>query len=162
MKKLTLIMLSALMLSLTACSSKEEAQNVAKKIESGQTLSKSDYTVILDYLGDFATKAQPLQDKINNADSPTPELDSQLAELRADYPLVDRFNQTIQKANPDLLGADNMALLNRYAPLEWFTAPTWFTDMPDPDIAGEVVEAPTEDSNGVIAGAVDKVEKVVP
>lgn len=162
MKKLTLMMLAIVALVMASCSTKDEAQNVAKKIEASEPLTEANYTVILDYLGDFAEKAQPIQDKINNSNSDNPDYASQLASLKAQYPLVDTFNEAIEKANANVLGVDNMALLNKYAPLEWFTAPTWFTDMPDPDVAGEIVETPPAgDSDGVIAGAVDQAEKVV-
>lgn len=43
-----------------SCGSSDRAAEVARKIQSGDTLTQSEYTTVIDYLGHFAEKAQPL------------------------------------------------------------------------------------------------------
>ncbi|MDE7380717.1 MAG: hypothetical protein K2N03_01140 [Muribaculaceae bacterium] len=163
MKKIGIFMMLLLSLAVVSCGSKESTEKVAQKIASGQTLDRSDYTTIIKYLGDFAEKAQPIQDKINNADSATPALDSEMAKLHSQYSLTGVFNTALENSNAEAVGEENVKLLEKYAPLEWFTAPSWLTAYPDAGVAGEIVETPPAgDSNGVVAGAVDdvKVEKL--
>ncbi len=158
MKKVAMFLMVVLALVATSCGSKESAEKVAEKITSGQTLDENDYGVIIRYLGDFAEKAQPIQDKINNSETATPDLDNEMAQLHSAYPLTGVFNTALENSSEDKVGKENMKLLEKYAPLEWFTAPSWLTVYPDSSVAGEIVETPTNDSNGVVAGAVDTVK----
>lgn len=155
MKKIATYLMLMLAVVFTACGTKGEADKVSEKISSGQSLDAADYTVIISYLGNFAEKAQPIQDKIDNANGATPDLDSQLAQLKSEYPHIDSFEKVLETANANEVGADNMSLLGKYASLQWFTAPSWYVDVPDPAVAGEVVEAP-QDSSNVIAGGVEQ------
>ncbi|MDE5774574.1 MAG: hypothetical protein K2H86_09000 [Muribaculaceae bacterium] len=147
-------------MGISACSNQDEAANVAKKIESGATLDQADYTVIIKYLGDFAEKAQPIQNQINNMSSDNPEA-SKLAEevenMRASNKYLDLFNDCLKKATEAEVGADNVNLVNKYAGYEWFTSPDWATINADPGVAGMVVETPEAGQDtGVVAGAVDQ------
>lgn len=160
--KLLLIALLAGVMT-TACSSSNEAENVNAKIEKGETLTAADYTVIIEYMGQFAEKAQPIQDNINNLPAEDPKAvpyQDQLSKLKEEYPLLDSFKTVLVKATEAEVGADNVALVNKYAGYEWFTSPDWATINTDPEAAGIEVAMPDNDSNGVVAGAVDE-EKVV-
>lgn len=160
LKVLLLAMVAGL--AITACNSSSEADAVAKKIEQGETLTQSDYTVIIDYMGQFAEKAQPIQDQINNlpaGDAKAQPFVEQFDKLKASYPLLEKFTGILDKASAETVGADNVALVDKYAGYEWFTSPNWATIQTDPEAAGLEVQMPENDSNGVVAGAVDE-EKV--
>ena len=155
LKKMSVLLGIMLMLvGVAACSNKEEAARVAEKIEQGKTLEQGDYTTMISYLGHFAEKAQPLQNRINDMSSDNPQA-GRLAES------ID----SLKKANPyaateSEVGADNVKLVNKYAGYEWFNAPAWATVTEDPGVAGMVVETPPAGQDtGVVAGAVDE-EKV--
>lgn len=160
----TLKMMLCLMLicmGVSACSHQEEAVSVAKKIESGEVLNQGDYTVIIKYLGSFAEKAQPIQNKINNMSSENPEaaqLSEEIDKMRESNKYLELFTNTLSKATEAEVGADNVNLVNSYAGYEWFTSPDWATLNADPGVAGMVVETPEEGQDtGVVAGAVDEV-----
>ncbi|MDE6811387.1 MAG: hypothetical protein K2J15_03460, partial [Muribaculaceae bacterium] len=146
----------------TACNSASEADAVAKKIEQGAALSQSDYTVIIDYMGKFAEKAQPIQDNINNLPADDPKAQpfiEQFDKLKESYPLLDQFKSVLDKASAEQVGTENVNLVDKYAGYEWFTSPSWATINTDPGIGGIEMESPSNDSNGVVAGAVDE-EKI--
>lgn len=148
----------------TACNSSSEADAVAKKIEQGQALEQSDYTVIIDYMGKFAEAAQPIQDNINNLPAEDPKAQpyiEQFDKLKSSYPLLDTFKATLDKASAEQVGADNVALVDKYAGYEWFTSPSWAVINTDPGVGGLELESPSNDSNGVVAGAVDEEQVVV-
>lgn len=158
----TLKLMLCLMLigvGMSACSNQEEAAAVAKKIESGASLDQADYTVMIKYMGDFAEKAQPIQNKINNMSSDNPDastLVEEIDKLRESNKYLEMFTNCVSKASQEEVGADNVALINKYAGYEWFTSPDWATISADPDVAGMVVETPDAGQDtGVIAGAVD-------
>ncbi|MDE6234731.1 MAG: hypothetical protein K2M56_03150 [Muribaculaceae bacterium] len=147
----------------TACSNSTEAEKVSEKIEKGEALTPADYTVIIDYMGRFAEKAQPIQDNINNLPAEDPKavpFQDQLTKLKDEYPLLDSFKGVLDKASASEVGADNVQLVDKYAGYEWFSAPDWATINTDPAAAGLIMETPSNDTNGVVAGAVDE-EKVV-
>lgn len=158
MKKIGMYLMLVLALVATSCSSKKASEEVAQKITSGQTLDEKDYGVIIEYLGEFAEKAQPIQDKINNSDNATPALDSELAQLHSEYPLTGVFNTALEKSNEAVVGEKNVKLLEKYAPLEWFTAPSWLSVNPDSSVAGEIVEMPSTDDSAVVASSVEQLE----
>lgn len=146
----------------TSCGVATEADKVNEKIEKGEALNPADYTKIIDYLGQFAEKAQPIQDQINNLPAEDPKaapFQEQLTKLKESFPLLDKFKEILAKATPEQVGADNVALVDKYAGYEWFTSPDWATINTDPAIGGIEMATPDNDTNGVIAGAVDE-EKV--
>ncbi len=144
-----------------SCGSSDRAAEVARKIQSGDTLTQSEYTTVIDYLGHFAEKAQPLQDQINNlpyGDAKAAELQQQLDELKTKNTYLDLFRSTLSCAPQAQIGADNVALVNKYAGYEWFSAPDWATVITDPANAGVELETPASDTTGVVAGAVDELK----
>lgn len=162
MKKALKFMFVALaaIFMMTSCSA-DQAAEVAKKVTAGENLTEADYTVVIDYLGSFAEKAQPIQDQINNlpyGDAKANELQQQLDKLKENDKYLELFKTALAKAPQASLGADNVALVNKYAGYEWFTAPDWATIETDPAAAGIEMEAPAVDSNGVVAGAVDELK----
>ena len=164
LKSLKVLLLAILVgVVATACSSNSEADAVNQKIEKGEALTSGDYTCMIDYMGQFAEKAQSIQDSINNLPAEDPQaapFQDKLTKLKEEYPLLDSFKTALSKATEAEVGAENVALVNKYAGYEWFTAPDWATINADPSVAGMEVQMPDNDTNGVIAGAVDE-EKVV-
>ena len=161
MKTLKLILAAMLIMAgASACSNKDEAARVAEKIEKGDPLTQGDYTAMIKYVGDFATKAQPVQNRINNMSADNPEasrLTAQIDSMRNTLPYLELFTGTICKASQSEIGKDNVDLVNKYAPLEWFTSPDWATVSELPGVAGEIVETPAPGQDtAVVAGAVDQ------
>lgn len=158
---LGLTLMAMIMVGLVqACGNKEESAKVAEKIEKGESLSQGDYTVMIKYLGDFAEKVQPIQNQINDMSADNPEaaaLTSKIDSLRSSLSYLSLFTDYVVKSSQKAIGEDNVAMVNKYAPLEWFTAPDWATVTADPGVAGMVLQTP--DSTGdtaVVAGAVDE------
>lgn len=161
MKTLKILFIAMIVAVGFAACNKEEANKVAEKIEKGEALNQGDYTCVIEYLGNFAKAAQPIQDKINNLSATAPEaseLQQQLDKLRADNPHIDLFNNVLGKASQAELGAENVALVDKYAGYEWFTSPNWAEITTNPAAAGMVVETPDSDTSGVVAGAVDELQ----
>ena len=161
MKKIRTIAACAVMalIGLTACqeTSERACQDVANKIESNEMLTNDDYTRMIEYVGEYAQKAQEYVVNDNSE-----QLQGVLEQLQKEYPLVDTFRNCIKNTPIDKFDADNMALLQKYAGLTEFTAPEGMTLQTNTEAAG--LEVATPDSgvnNGVVAGAVDeeKVEK---
>lgn len=156
-----LLMAIAAMFLAVSCGNAEHAAEVAKKIQDGASLTQGDYTTVIEYLGKFAEKAQPVQDQINNlpaGDAKAAELQQQLDALKGKNKYIDLFQSVLAKTPQATLGADNVALVNKYAGYEWFTAPDWATIQTNPQAAGLEVEMPDSDTGGVVAGAVDELE----
>lgn len=158
MKLLKVFLIAAVIgLFASSCTGKSEAEKVGEKIESGQQLTPSDYKVVIDYLGKYAEEAQPIQDNINNLPAGDPKAapyQEELNQLTDKNNLLDIFRTALEKASQSELGADNVALVNKYAGYEWFTAPDWATIDTDPGVGGIELESPSEDSTGVVAGGV--------
>lgn len=151
--RLFLIALAAIFIT-AACSRADQAADVAKKIQVGDTLTEAEYTTVIDYLGRFAEKAQPIQDQINNlpyGDAKATALQQQLDEMKSKNTYLELFQSTLSRTSQAQLGADNVALVNKYAGYEWFTAPDWATITTDPEAAGLEMTTPTSDSTGVVA-----------
>lgn len=143
----------------TSCSGDGEASKVAKKLEKGEALNHGDYTCLIDYLGKFAEKAQPIQDQINNlpaGNAGAKAYQEQLDALRKKFPLVETFTDALDRATPEEVGTNNVALVDKYAGYEWFSAPSWAQENFDPAIGGVELQAPSSDTTGVVAGAVDE------
>lgn len=86
------------------------------------------------------------------------ELQQQLDELKTKNTYLDLFRSTLSRAPQAQIGADNVALVNKYAGYEWFSAPDWATVITDPANAGVELETPASDTTGVVAGAVDELK----
>ena len=144
---------------MASCNQADQAAEVAKKIQDGATLTQSEYKTVIEYLGKFAETAQPIQDQINNlpyGDPKAATFQKQLDELKEKNAYLDLFNSELAKVPQATLGADNVALVNKFAGYEWFTAPDWATIQTDPQAAGLVEEMPTVDTSGVVAAGVDE------
>lgn len=165
MKVLKLLSIALVCLVMTACGGSDEAKKVASKISDGAQLTQADYKVMIDYVGKYATEAQKVQDEINALPSDSEEsgkLDDQMEKLTDKYNFVKIFSEKISNATQEEVGPDNVELINKYAPLMWFTAPEWASIGSDADVAGFVEDMPSTDTTAVIATgdgvAVDSVE----
>lgn len=151
MKFFTLLVLCLLM---GACGNSDDASKVASKIQKGEQLTESDYTVMVDYCGKYAEEAQKLQDQINIL-SPTSEeagkLTDEIASLSDKYSYANEFFSKISISTPEEVGSANAAKINSYAPLTWFSAPEWAEVSADSDVVGDIVDMPGADTAGVIA-----------
>lgn len=157
MKKIGLFLfLLVALVGITSCSKERRAEDVAEKITQGASLTQGDYTAMIEYLGDYATKAQVYQDTINDLpvnDPAVAEATEKLSNLTAEYKYLSLFNTTLSSTTPAEVGKDNVALVNKYASLIWFTAPSWAEINNAPgDTAGDVVDMP-DDSGTVIANS---------
>lgn len=164
MKTLKLLSLLAVTLLLASCGG--NAESVASKIDAGESLSQADYSIIINYCGDFAKEAQKFQNQIDALpdDSQKAATDeSKLAELKTKYPLLEKFTTALLSSNPDAVGADNVKKVNELAKYIWFTAPGWATIQTDPAVTGFIEQTPAsgQDSSVVAAGAGDVVEEKV-
>ena len=158
--RIMLVMIVAGFLAV-ACSNKEESAKVADKIEKGETLTQGDYTTIIEYLGKYAEAAQPIQDKINNLPAEDPKvepLQKELDALKSDNKYVAIFTETLGKASQSELGAENVALVDKFSGYEWFTSPDWAEESTLPGVGGIELESPASDTAGVVAGAVDEIK----
>lgn len=106
-------MLAVLILGcMTACSSKvPSAEEVATKINEGGNLSQSDYTVMIDYCGDYAKEAQKYYDIINaqpnDSTAESVKAADSLASLYAKYKYLDSFRQNLASVDVSALGTEN-------------------------------------------------------
>lgn len=155
--------LTALLMSfaITSCADDSEAGRVAESLKKGDTPSKSDFTVMIEYCGRYASEAQIYQDKINNYAASSPEAveaSEKLSRLTSERPYLTLFFNNITRATRSQLGPDNVRLIEKYAPLEWFSAPDWALILPSGEPAGMMVEMPENDTSAVIAAGVNRVE----
>lgn len=160
-KKIQLLFMAMAALFMISSCGSDHVADVAAKISSGATLTQAEYTTVIDYLGHFAKSAQPLQDQINNLPAGDPkavELQQQLDRLKEKDIYLDLFSSMLARTPQAQLGADNVALVNRYAGYEWFDAPDWAEITTDPRAAGIELQTPSSDSVSVVAGAVDQLE----
>lgn len=153
MKVLKLFAFMAVCLLMAACGS-DGASEVVEKIKGGEALTQSDYTVMVDYCGRYAEEAQKIQDQINNlpAESEqTFDLENKMTELSNKFPYTAEFFDKIANCTKEEVGEKNVEKINRYAPLMWFSAPSWAIVGTDTDVAGFIEDMPATDSAGVIS-----------
>lgn len=154
MKKIGIICFMAIvaMLGLNSCGggSGTEAQDqaIAYKIDNGEDLTSEDYSRMINYVGEFAKKAQDLVTQTGGTGG------TQLADLQKEYPFLDTFRDCIKTTSMKNLDEKNKEEINKYAGLTEFSTPPDYTVNTDPEAAGMEVSTPDSD-NGVIAGAVD-------
>lgn len=153
MKVLKLFAFMAVCLLMAACGS-DGASKVAEKIKDGEKLTEADYTVMIDYCGKYAEEAQKIQDQINNlpAESDgTFDLENKMADLTNSYPYTAEFFEKIANSTKEEVGEKNVEKINRYAPLMWFSAPSWAIVGEDTDVVGFIEDMPSTDSTAVIS-----------
>lgn len=159
MKKISLICLAGFLglVSMSSCAESENKkdQEIAYKIENKEALTPEDYSRMIDYVGEYAEKAQKYVDMTINGED-TKEATEGMDLLKQEYPLVDTFRNCIRLLNVDQLSDRDVEKINKYAGYVEFTAPAGFTIQTDPKVAG-LEEAVPDSVNGVIAGAVDSV-----
>lgn len=155
MKKLGIICFMAILAAfgLNSCGgagTKAEDKAIAEKIENGEDLTSDDYSHLINYVGEFAQKAQPYV--VEGGDSANEEL----ATLRDEYPYLDTFRECLKVTPVDKLSDSNLSEVGKYAGLIEFSVPIGYALTTDPEAAGLEVAVP-DSANGVIAGAVDTV-----
>lgn len=154
MKVLKLLSLALVCFVMAACSGADEAKKVADKISGNEQLTQADYKVMIDYCGKYATEAQSIQNEINALPADSEEsgkLENKMADLTDKYQYLQNFFGKITTCTESEIGPDNVALVNKYAPLMWFSAPEWASIGGDTDVAGFVEDMPSSDTTGVIA-----------
>lgn len=144
MKTIKLLLIAAIAIIATACSG-SQAEQVNQKLTKGEPLTQDDWTVVINYLGNYAEKAQPIQDAIDNATSGSDESTrkaEELAQLTQDNPYLEAFNSALAKSTKEEVGAANAALVDKYASYIWFNSPSWATIQTDPNVQGMIEEMP--------------------
>ena len=157
MKTLKFICMGLLGLMMSACSNGNlTPAEVAAKIDSHEPLTESDYSVMIDYCGDYAKSAQRYYDVINAAPSDSSaeysDAASDLASLRASSPYIDMFRTAIYAASDDQIGARNVKKVNEYEKYEAFPLPDGSgKSLNIPGEVGVIEDMPDTDTSGVIA-----------
>lgn len=148
-KLLTLLVVAVGLLFAASCGRNETPAQVAEKIAQGQTLTQDDYTVMIEYCGAYAKKAQALQNTIDNLPTDDPKAvkatDDILA-LQESNEYLTPFFDVITKSTKEQVGDKNVILINDYAAYEWFLSPDWAVIVTNPDVAGIVVDDSGADS----------------
>ena len=161
MKKITKTVkaFAALMLVvlMSACGSKVASpEEVAAKITNGETLTQNDYKVMIDYVGDYATKALVYQNKINvQPNDSTPEYikaSNEWASLYQKYPYLAQFRQSLTSADMSQFDEANQQLINQYANDPSFPLPGGEgVALENPNVQGMVEDMPANQNSNVIS-----------
>lgn len=154
----------AMIAVMTACGSKAPTpEEVNAKIEAGDQLSQADYTAILEYVGDYANKAQSYYDTINVVNDSTEaytKAADELAALYAKYPYLTTFRNCLQDAPAATFDNKNLELVNKYKNDEAFPLPVGVgASMLNPDVNGMIEDMPGNDSSKVISTGVGEAVK---
>ncbi|MBD5328287.1 MAG: hypothetical protein HDS03_00100 [Bacteroides sp.] len=159
MKKImTMMMMAVVCLIMASCSgnSNSDPKAVADKIAAGETLTEADYTTMIDYCANYAEKAQPYFNTINSgAATDSKEYTdavNELATMSSEAVYLDAFRKAITDADAAQLGEKNVRKVDELAKYEAFPiADVSDSAMMNPDVVGDIVDMPSNDSNGVIA-----------
>lgn len=149
----------ALAVLMTSCGSKAPTpEEVNAKIEAGERLSQADYTAILEYVGEYANKAEGFYDTINVVNDSTEayaKAVNELSALYAKYPYLSTFRECLQNADAATFDNKNIELVNKYKNDEGFPLPVGEgASMLNPDVQGMIEDMPNSDSGKVIATGV--------
>ena len=156
MKKLGIICFMAILAAfgLNSCGggrgTEAQDQAIADKIENGEDLTSEDYSRMINYVGEFAQKAQPYVVETNANAS------EDLATLRDEYPYLDTFRECLETTPVDRLSDSNLEEVGKYAGFIEFSAPIGYTLTTNAEAAGIEMGVP-DSANGVVAGAIDTV-----
>ena len=158
MKKIGIMLTAAILAAIGISSCQESAEKtqkaIAYKIENKEALTADEYATVIDYVGQYAEKAQKYVDMQINGEDLT-EAAAGMKKLNDEYPLVDTYRQCLRFTPCSDLSAENLELVKKYAGYVEFTAPSGYTiQTAGPEMAG-LEEAVPDSANGVIAGAVD-------
>ncbi len=157
MKTLKAICLSLICLAFTACTgSAPTPAEVAAKIDSHETLSETDYSVMIDYCGEYARNAQQYFDIINEQPSDSTAEYSRaaqdLATMKANSPYIDMFRTAIYAASDSQIGEKNIKKVQDFQKYEAFPLPEGSgPDLTLPDEVGLIEDMPDTDTTAVIA-----------
>lgn len=163
MKTLKLAVLALLAVVMAACATGSGADSVASKLDKGEVLTQADYGIIIDYMGQFADKAQTIQDKIDLLPTDAPQvsaLETELNLLRDKYPHLQAFTAALDSATPEEVGTENVKRIDALAPRIWFDAPKWANATQDPSVAGFVETVAPAEADPAIVAAPQLDEKV--
>lgn len=153
MKTTRLFSIFAVVAMLFAACSSDNAKQVADKIAAGDKLTESDYGVMIDYCGDYATAAQKYQNRIDQLPDTSSEATKDVEELAAlgdGYPYIDMFGSRIASATKEEIGSANVAKINKYAGLIWFQAPEWATAVDNRDVDGFIEDMPAQSPDSTV------------
>lgn len=161
MKKIS-IMLSAVALtaaalvSCTETTAKQE-QTIAYKIENKDALTPEDYSAMIDYVGEYAEKAQKYVDMQINGENLS-EAAEGMSKLNEEFPFVNTYRNCIRFTAASSLSPENLEKVGKYAGYIEFSAPSGYTlQTAAPNEAG-LIESTPDTTNGVVAGSVDNVK----
>lgn len=147
-------------IGLASCDSanNKEADIVANKLQAGEQLNEQEITELINYVGEYAKKAQgDVDDEVNGTDTAEAAVD--MNKLNEEYSHIDLFRDYIKNLDVSTLSEANLALIQKYAHYEEFTAPQQMDFSVDPNekAAGFVEETPGSDSSAVVATDVEQV-----
>lgn len=165
MKKIGFTLMTVVLatLGLMSCSpTSQEAEKgekaLAEKIINKEPISQDDYSVMIDYVGEYAKKAQNYLDMEINGEN-NQEASDELAKLNQEYEFVKTFRDCIAATPSTELNEKNLEKVAKYAGLIEFTAPQGYTIVTNEEAAGMEEQTP-DTTNGVVAGEVVTVKEV--
>ena len=157
LKACAAVMLVALVAS---CGQKAPTvEEVAAKVNDGQALTQADYKTMIDYVGEYAAKAQDYYNQINAQPNDSTaqyiEASNELAALYAKYTYLDSFRTALSNADASNFDDTNLELVNKYSKDQGFPLPVGEgAAMQDPNVVGMIQDMPstgTTDSTGVLS-----------
>lgn len=138
------ILASGLMVSCKESNDKLD-KNLAYKIENKEALTDVDYTRMIEYVGEYAVKAQKYEDDLINGVNQI-EAQEGLDKLNAEFPYLVTFRNCIKTTPVEKFSSDNKELLVKYQNYIEFSLPLDMTYQTLPGEAGIIVD----DTNGVV------------
>lgn len=108
---------------------------IERSIKAGEQLTENEYGLIINYCAVYAQKAARIQKMIDRAVPNSDEYEKgaeAMTRLADAYPYADIFNSAIASCTQSEIGRANAEKVERYAPLEYFTAPSWAMSIPSP------------------------------
>lgn len=147
-----------LAIAMSACSGADVTPaEVAAKIDDHQPLTEADYSVMIDYCGDYAKNAQQYYDVINSSENSDTSVEYQdavqkLVSLKTASPYFDMFSTAIYSASDSQIGEKNVEKVKEYTKYEAFPLPNG--SGPSLNIKGDegvIMDMPSADTSGVIA-----------
>lgn len=157
MKTLKTICITFLCLIFAACTNSVPTPGeVAAKLDSRQPLTETDYSVMIDYCGEYARNAQQYFDIINAQPTDSTAEYSRaardLAGLKARSPYLDMFRTAIYSASDSQIGKKNILKVQEYQQYEAFPLPDGSgPDLTVPGDVGFIEDMPDNDTTDVIA-----------
>lgn len=142
---------------IASCGAKKpSAEEVNAKIEAGDQLSQADYNTMIEYVGDYATKAQELFNTINaqpnDSTADYVKAANDMAELYGKYPYLNTFRSCLANADASQFDNKNLELINKYCNDQAFPLPVGEgAAMLNPQVQGMIEDMPNTDTGNVIA-----------